>query len=863
MLFSKKDKNIDIQKQTNKKNPNINELDLYSGDVGNTKLKKEKKVSGPDKGKKKAQIIKKQKNRYEIPKSVQQSIPYRKVYQNGIIESKNDEFTKTYELKDANFRTATQEAQDDMYFAYGDLLNYFTPDIRPQFTIFNTKVNKEEFEEKVLFTAKGNKYDVLRDDINNVLNEKMGEAQNNITQRKFITVSCKAQNIEIAQNIFGRVDSEISSKIKVINDAPTEPMSLVERLELLYNMYNPDTEIPMVKKLSIKGKEIESFTIKNMQSLGLTTKDIIGNSTLIFPRGKDYFEIGDSYGRSLYLSNIPTQLSADILADLANIPCTSIISAHFSPMRQDEAIKLVRNQMLAVNKNVSSAVQKNAKLGIGADFISPDLMQERNEAAKAYDDITVNEQKSMLMTIVITIFADDWDDLEKFTKIAQNNAIGHLCTIRKLKGQQERGFNSSLPVGDNQVYQDRLMNTQSAALFIPFESQELLQKNGNYYGLNATSHNLIMIDRPNGGQNSNGLILGMPGSGKSFAAKLEMAEAFLSDDNYEIFVIDPQAEYRPLCEALGGQVIEVSPTSKTHINPFDMDMAWDDDGKESDNPIKVKSDYICSIVESAIGGHYGLNPVQTNVIDRCVIKIYDEYLEHMEQLRRSGSKITCDRNAAPTLKEFYELLRTQPESEARYLATAMEKYCVGSYDTFAYKTNVDTNNRFVVYDINKIGTGMNEIGMQICLNDIWNRTMQNKKRGIRTWIYIDELYILTQSQLCSRFLMYMFKQLRKYGGIPTGITQNVEDLLVNRESRALINNCGFIIMLNQSADDRAAIGEMLHISESQLSYIKNADSGSGLIFYGKNIVPFVNKFPKDNNLYKIISTNPGEQQMII
>lgn len=842
-----------------------------SGDVGRMEYEKKailgdyreskderpggKKKSG--KGRTSSDFLKSKKDAIksiQIAKTVQQSIPYRRVYPNGIIETEQSLFTKCYRLTDANFRTATQDNQEEMYFAYGDLLNYFTPDVRPQIVVFNRAIDREQFKKDTLFEEQQDRYNGLRKDINNIMLEKISEGQNSYTQEKYLVVSVKADNIEVAAGSFSRVDGEVSSRIKAINEHSTDPMTLKGRLELLYNIYNQDTDIPFFRKMNIDGNEARSFDLNWMHQLGLTTKDIIGPNGLKFE--DNWFKVGDKYGRSLFLRNLPTQLSADVLTDIANVPCSALVSTHFAPIRQDEAVRLVRDQMLEVTRNMSESAKRQAKHGLtSSEFLPVDLVQSKRDSDKFYDDLTVRDQKAFLMTVIVTVFADDMEDLDKFTKMVQNNADKHLCSLAKLTAQQERGFASSLPLGINKVWADRLMNSESAALFIPFESQEMVQPHGLYYGVNATSRNLIIINRLKG-QNSNGMILGMSGSGKSFAAKMEMTQVFLADEKNEIFVIDPQAEYRPLCEQLGGQVIRIAPGSDTHINPFDMDI--NNDGKDTDDPVTVKSNYICSICESAIGGHYGLNPVQVSVIDRCVRILYEPYLEHMDQLARSGSKVTCDKDKAPTFRDFYNLLAKQPEPEAQYIYLAIEKYCVGSYNTFAFKTNVETDNRFIVYDIRDIGTGMREMGMQVCLNDIWNRTIANKSRGVRTWVYIDELYVLTQSESCARFLMYIFKQIRKYGGAPTGITQNVEDLLANRESRGILNNCDFILMLNQSSEDRAEIGSMLHISEAQLNYIKNAESGRGLIYTGKGIVPFINRVPQDLGIYRVISSNPNE-----
>lgn len=845
---AKRKSDLDLDKQ----------IQDFSGDVGqihsklDTKKKKSTVKSGQGAKSKKARI-----KAISIPKTAQQSIPYYRVYTNGVIEAEPGLFAKAYRLTDTNFRNATQQVQEDMYFAYGDLLNYFSPDVRPQFAIFNRPIDMDKFNEETLFKKNGNEFDPLRGDMNDVLISKIDEGQSDITQEKYLIVSIKAENIELANGTFSRIDGEVSARIKLINGHSTNPMTLQERLELMYNIYNPDADMPFFKKMNIDGKESRTFDLNWMQQLGLTTKDIIGPDSMQFEY--NYLRLGEKYARVLLLKGLPTQLSAEVLTDIANVHCQALTSVHFSPMRQDEATQLIRNQMLSINRNVSNSAKRLANSKLGADLISPDLKRDQKDAEKAYDDLTVRNQKSILMSVFVTVFADDLEELEKNTKLVQNAADRHLCKMSVLDGNQENAFNSCMPVGNNKVWNNRLMNTESAALFIPFESMELMQPHGTFYGVNATSRNLIMINRLRG-QNSNGLILGMPGSGKSFIAKLEMLQAFLADDDVTIFVIDPQAEYRPLCEALGGQVIRLAPGSNTHINPFDMDITYD--SKDTDDPVKTKSDYICSICASAISGRGEVNPLQVSVIDRCIQRLYDPYLDHMQELQSRGSKITCDTNASPTFNDFYNLLGRQPEPEAKYIQLAIEKYCRGSYNLFAFRTNVNTHSRFVVYDISKIGTGMSEIGMQVCLNDIKNRTIANHALGIRTRIYADELYIMMQHPLCASQLMIMWKQYRKFGGVPTGISQNVEDLLTNREARGILNNSPFIIMLNQSDDDRREIGARLHMSESQLNYIKNADSGQGLIFCNGAIVPFINQFPKGNRIYDLLSTNPNETPKI-
>lgn len=832
-----------------------NEITSLSGDIGSIDIvsdKKETKQKKMTPGDFVASLIKKKKPE-SIPDSTQKCVPYRHSYLNGIIENTDGCFTKCYRLTDVNFRTARDDKQADMFDAYKKLLNVFTPDIRAQFVIWNSTIDREEFNRTILYKPTGEDYDDLRQDINSILYKKSSEGLNSIRQEKYLVVSVKADNIEIANSTFKHIDNEIATRIKDITEYTAEPMSLEARLELLYNIYNQDSDTHFFERMEINGQEARSFDVSWMLSQGLSTKDLIAPDVLQFK--DDHFKVNDKVGRCLYLRNLPTQLSADVLADISLLPCNALTSVHVSPILQDDATKLVRNQMLEVTRNMTAAAKKNAGKGLGPEFLSPDLYQEKKGAEKFYDDLTEGDEKAFLLTLVVTVFADDLEDLEKYTNIVKNAAKAKLCRLDKLSMQQENGLRTSVPLGINRIWADRLLNTTSTALFMPFESQELFEADGIYYGLNGTSKNCILYDRRTA-QNPNGLILGIPGSGKSMSAKSEMAQVFLRDRKNEIFVIDPQGEYKPLCEKFGGTVIRIAPSTSTYINPFDCDVS--PEANDGNDPLRMKSSYICSICEKVIGGQYGLNPIHETIIDRVVRKIYEPYLRYMDQQRENGSEITCDPSKAPTLIDFYHELERQDEPEADYIRLAMEKYCIGSYTTFAHRTNIDVNNRFIVYDIKDIGTGMMEMGMQVCLNDIWNRTIANKKKGIRTWIYVDEMYLLTESASCAKFLEYIYRQARKFGGIPTGITQNVEDLLKNSESRALLNNCPFLLLHNQQEDDRAEIGKKLSISDAQLDYIKNADSGQGLLYTGKVIVPFINRIPQDSLLYATISTNPNE-----
>lgn len=786
---------------------------------------------------------KKKKKKLEIPKTVQKSIPYKAIYLNGIIEDNDGRFSKSYFLEDVNFTIAAQNEQEVIFERYGEFLNMFSPDVSVQINVFNRNVDKDKYYDEVLIKHKRDGLDDLRDESNGILISKINEGKNNLIKEKYLTVSIEAEDIIAANSTFARLDTEISLAVKRINDADTIPMTIEERLNILYDIYNPMAEISFSSKALINDKEASFFTIDLLNKYGLTSKDVIGPASLKF--NGDHFLMDDVYGRVIFLDTLPSYLTTDLLAEITDMPCRMLTSIHYQPISQDKAVKLLRNQMVNINSNVMTAQTKAAKKGYSGNLISPDLMKSQEETQKLIEAISSRNQKMYFTTTTIVLFAESLDELNKNTKTLISMAGKYLVSFKKLNYQQEPGLATALPLAQNKIYAQKMLITENASLFIPFTAQELAQKNGLYYGLNAVSRNLILYNRTHS-KNANGIILGTSGSGKSFAAKREMLNVMLGTDA-DVYIIDPEREYAAMAQLLGGEVVRIAPGSKTHINPFDMDLGYADD----DDPITLKSDFICSLCETIIGGRYGLSPIQKSVIDRCVKQIYIPYLEFMQT---QPAHITYDYEHAPTMIDFYNALLQQPEDEAQNLALALEIYCTGSLDTFAHKTNVDTTKRFVVYDIKDIGTGMKEMGLQVCLNAIWNKTISNKALNKRTWFYIDEFYILTQTKSSAQFLQQIYKRARKWGGVPTGITQNVEDLLSSKEARGIINNCDFIMMLNQSPADGQELAAMLNISETQMSYITNAGAGQGLLYTGKSIVPFIDKYPTDTETFKVMTT---------
>ena len=783
------------------------------------------------------------KQKKHIPKTVQKTIPYKAFYENGIIEDRSGRFSRTYRLVDVNFTIVSKNEQSTLFQHYEEFLNMFSPETYFQISIINRKIDKSKVYDSVLLKKAGDGLDIYREEVNDILISKMQEGQKNLVQEKYLTVSINADNIESAVSTFARLDTEIASAMKRINNAETFPISMEERISLLHDIYNPNAELPLSEREIIDGQEASHFTIDLLKKYRVTTKDVIGPSSITF--NADYFKMDDVFGRVLFMDKLPTTLSTKILSELTGLPCGMLVSIYHKPVAQDQALGMVNRQLVNINSNIVDHQRKAARRGYSADILPANLQSSREEADELREDLTSKNQKMYFATLVVTLFADTLEELNKNTKTIISNAGKFLVSLKKLFYQQEQGFNTTLPLALNEIYAQRLLTTESAALFIPFTAQEFSHDNGMYYGINAVSRNLILYNRTNAG-NANGVILGTSGSGKSFAAKREMLNVALTTDA-DIFIIDPEREYAAMAELLGGEVVKIAPGSKNHINPFDMDLDYADE----DDPITLKSDFICSLCETMVGSRYGLSPIQKSVIDRCVRRIYTPYIEYMSTVHRGKAS---DFSRSPTLKDFYNELLSQPEIEAQNLALALEIFCDGSLDTFSYHTNVDITNRFVVYDIKDLGTQMKELGLQVCLNDIWNRTIANKKRHKRTWFYIDEFYLLTQTDTSAQFLQQIFKRARKWGGVPTGITQNVEDLLSSREARGIISNCDFIMMLNQAPLDGQELAAMLNISPTQMSYITNVGVGQGLLYANNSIIPFIDKYPTDTKTFKVMTT---------
>ena len=786
-------------------------------------------------------------NQHTIKSTIQETIPYVAAYtDNGIIETSTGVFSKAYRFQDINYHTATEENQQNFLLKYGQLINRFDPSIKFQIVINNRNIDMKDFKKNNLLPMKKDELDVFRKEYNQIILKKMEEGRNNLVKERYLILSTEAESIEVAENIFNRLDAEIVNAFKEIGGSRAEAMTTPERLELLYDIYNIGNEGNFLSEMKTEDKTIKSTDLESLQKMGISTKDLIAPSGFEFK--KDYLLMGEKYARVLYLVDLPNSISDKFMSDLTGASCNMVTSINLISVAPDKAVKIVKHQMVNINANMQEAQKNASKAGYSMDLISADLKQAQEEANDLLQDLTGRSQKMFLMTFTIMIISDSLDQLDTDTEIIQSIGRKHLCNIKKLNYQQESGLNTTLPLAINELSIKRTLTTESTIIFSPFDTQELIQKEGMYYGQNASSHNLILYNRKNA-DNGNGWILGTPGSGKSFAAKREMANVFLNTDD-DILIIDPEREYSPLVKAFGGEIIHIAPGSQYHLNPLDMDEEYGvkEDGK-AENPIVLKADFVLSLCETVIGGRYGLTPSQRTIIDRCVHIVYQEYIQDF------------DKSKTPTLLDFQRVLEAQPEREAREIALAFEIYTKGSLDVFAHQSNVDTKNRFLVYDIKDIGTNIKTMAYLIVLDAVWNRVVENRKKGKRTWIYIDEVYILFEREESTNFIRQIFSRCRKWGGLITCITQNVEPILQNTIATSMLSNSAFIQLLNQAPVDRDILANLLHISPTQVGYINNAPAGQGVLYIqGTGIIPFRDNFNKAiaPTLYSVLTSKPSE-----
>ena len=900
-------------------------------------------------------------------KSAQDSIPYERMWPDGICRVADGHYTKTIQFQDINYQLSQNEDKAAIFEGWCDFLNYFDSSIQFQLSFLNLAASEETFARAINIPLQGDDFDTIRVEYMTMLQNQLAKGNNGLIKTKYLTFGVDADSLKAAKPRLERIETDILNNFKRVGVA-AESLDGKARLAQLHGIFHMDEQVPF------------RFEWEWLAPSGLSTKDFIAPSSFEFRTGKQ-FRMGKKYGAVSFLQILAPELNDRMLADFLDMESSLIVSLHIQSVDQIKAIKTVKRKITDLDKSKIEEQKKAVRAGYDMDIIPSDLATYGAEAKKLLQDLQSRNERMFLVTFLVLNTADNPRQLDNNVFQASSIAQKYNCQLTRLDFQQEEGLMSALPLGLNQIEIQRGLTTSSTAIFVPFTTQELFQngKEALYYGINALSNNLIMVDRKLL-KNPNGLILGTPGcfdgktrilladgstptfaelveagiteamvkaydydtgeivdaraidiriekyvdelkvieledgtrlcctdthlimdadgqfieankitdgqrlsgghvavrvafqrlpekvpvydltvpkygnfllanglivhnSGKSFSAKREIANCFLLT-NDDIIICDPEAEYAPLVERLHGQVIKISPISNNYINPMDLNLDYSDD----ESPLSLKSDFILSLCELIVGGKEGLQPVQKTIIDRCVRLVYQEYLNDPRP------------ENMPILEDLYNLLRAQDEKEAQYIATALEIYVTGSLNVFNHQSNVDINNRIVCYDIKELGKQLKKIGMLVVQDQVWNRVTINRAAHKSTRYYIDEMHLLLKEEQTAAYTVEIWKRFRKWGGIPTGITQNVKDLLSSREVENIFENSDFVYMLNQAGGDRQILARQLGISPHQLSYVTHSGEGEGLLFYGSTILPFVDHFPKNTELYRIMTTKPQEMK---
>ena len=769
-------------------------------------------------------LFKQDREKFVVPKCVQDLIPARVIWKDGIFLVGKNKYTKCYKFSDINYAVASKDDKEEMFLQYSELLNSFETGATTKITIANRRFNKLDFEKTIMLPMEKDELNQYREEYNKMLLDKMAGA-NGIIQEKYITISIEKKSIEEARSYFSRVGTDLINHFKELGSSCIE-LDAIERLRIFFNFYRVGEETSF------------NFDMLDSMRKGHSFKDFICPDTMEIEN--DYFKIGNRYGRVVFLKEYASYIKDSMVAELTDINRNMMLSIDVIPVPMDEAVREAENRRLGIETNITNWQRRqNANNNFSA-IIPYDMEQQREQSKEFLDDLITRDQRMFVSVLTMVHTAETKEQLDNDTETLLTIATKNLCQFAVLKFQQIDGLNTAMPYGVRKIDTLRTLTTESLAVFMPFRVQDIRHENGIYYGQNVISKNMIIADRRKL-LNGNSFILGVSGSGKSFTAKEEIVSTILRDANADVIVIDPEKEYSPLIKALGGEVIRISATSENHINAMDMNSEYGDGA----NPVILKSEFILSLCEQLIGSN-NLGAKQKSIIDRCTAQTY----KYFQQGNYQGTP--------PTLQDFYDELLRQKEPEAREIALAIELFVNGSLNTFAKQTNVDTNNRLICYDILDLGKQLLPIGMLVVLDSILNRITMNRAKGRNTFIFIDEIYLLFQHEYSANFLFTLWKRVRKYGAYCTGITQNVEDMLQSHTARTMLANSELIVMLNQAATDRIELAKLLNISDLQMSYITNVNVGEGLIKIGSSLIPFVNKFPRNTNLYKLMTTKPGE-----
>ena len=762
------------------------------------------------------------------PHTAQDSIPFERMYKDGICRLANGRYSKCIEFEDINYQLAQPDDKTAIFEALCDMYNSFDASISVQLSLISRHANKDDFKNSITIAPQNDDFDSIRAEYTEMLRTQLERGNNGLIKTKFLTFTVEAKDIRSARARLARIETDTLNHFKVIG-AAARVLDGKQRLEVLHGIFHPDGER-------------FNFAWEWLPASGLSVKDFIAPSSFRFGDGR-MFQMGGKFGAVSFLQIVAPELSDRMLADFMDAENGIIVNLHIQSIDHNEAIKTIKRKITDLDRMKIEEQKKAIRSGYDMDIIPSDLATYGGEAKNLLRDLQSRNERMFLLTLLVLNLADTKQKLDNEVFGAAAIAQKYNCALRRLDWQQEQGFVSSLALGYNEVEIQRGMTTSSTAIFIPFMTRELrMAGQALYYGMNALSHNVIMADRKKL-KSANGMYLGSTGSGKSFAAKRELLNVFLTIPQDRIIVVDPMGEYAPLVRRLGGQVIEIAPDSPHHLNPMDVELNM----AAGESPLSMKADFLLSLCELVVGGKEGLQPIEKTVIDRCVRLVYREQALGLETAK------------TPLLQDLYEELLRQPEPEARRVATALELYCTGSLNLFNHPTNVKTDSRVVCIVLKNMGENLRKIAMHITNEFVSQAVDQNFHEGAATWCYFDEFHILLRDPLTASYFVAVWKMLRKKGCVPSALTQNVKDLLASREIENILDNTDFMILLSQAQSDRTILAKQLGISEHQLSYITHSNSGEGLLFYGNVTIPFVDRFPR-GEIYDLLTTRPEDMK---
>lgn len=792
-------------------------------------LPKDKKLS-PRQRKQLAEAVKKAKKNGKIAISAQDTISYKEMCPDGICVVRDGFYTKSIHFFDINYQLASDEDKDSIFSSYCKFLNHFDHSVRGQFSFLNQHLNVRDYEKSIHIPPQNDKFDYIREEYNEMLKNQLSRGKNGIEQMKYLTFGIEAENLAVAKRTLESIETDILNKFKSFG-VRGYVLNGIERLEVLHKVMNQESN------------DILRFNWNMIAETGLSSKDFIAPSSFYFPKDNpQMFKMGKTFGAVSFMQIISTELWDDTLKDILKIETNLAVNIHFQSIDQTEAIKMVKRKLTDINKMKIDEQKKAVRSGYDMDILPSDINSYGGDALGLLEALQSHSERLFKITIFIMNTAKTRKQLELDVFKVQGICQQRNCPLRRLDFQQEDGLMASLPIGVNDIEIERVIPTRGLGIFIPFTTQEMFSdsKEALYYGVNALSKNMIMIDRKEL-PCPNGLFLGSPGSGKSFSAKREVTNTYLVTKD-DIFICDPEAEYAPLARALDGQVVKLSTSSPDHINPMDINLNYSD----GENPLALKSDFILSLCELIIADRNGLTPGEKSVIDRSVRRVYAKYFENPVP------------ENMPILEDLYNVIKEQTDPEAQGVARALEMYVTGNLNQFNYRTNVDINNRLVCFDIKDLGSQLKKISMLVVQDAVWNKLTVNRYSGKHTRYYIDEFHLLLKEKQTAEYSVEIWKRFRKWGGIPTGITQNIKDFLRSDEIENIFENSDFVYLLSQGHDDRNLLAQKLCISPEQLSYVKDSAPGCGLLCCRNVIIPFEDKFPKDTKLYSLMTTKLEE-----